>query len=387
MTRPLKIAFVVVDDRFTKSAPSPFFGTAPTALLQGFEELGDEVEVHVICCTMGDHPAPEKIGKNIWFHAQSVPKWGFLRTLHWGCRRATRRMIDKIQPDVIHAQGTERWCAISVTGLPFPKVLTIHGYLQVIDALMKPAPRAYWKLQTLLERIAIPCFAGVVAISSNTAQRIAPFSRKTWTVPNATDDRYFSIERAPSSPPVVLYVANIMELKNQVGFLDAIAPLAEQFEFRLRFCGHIDPVSEYAKKFLARVEECPWAEFAGKVSRDGLATELKDASILALASHVENCPMVILEGMSAGLPILASSVGGVPDLISPGVNGFLCETSDPASIREGLRELLERPERAEQMGKAGRQRALERYLPVQVARRHLEIYREVSAGGKPANRS
>ena len=177
-TRPLKVAFVVVDDRFTRGGPVPFFGAAPTALLQGFEQLAGEVEVHVVCCTMGNHPKPEKLGKNIWFHAESVPEWGYLYSLHRGCHRAVRKMIDKIQPDIVHAQGTERWCAITVSKLPYPKVLTIHGFLRMIDPLMKMKPRWYWKTQTLLERLAIPRFDGVVAITSYTAKNAADIAAK-----------------------------------------------------------------------------------------------------------------------------------------------------------------------------------------------------------------
>jgi len=380
MHKPLKIAFVVVDDRFARGGDTPFFGTAPTALLQGFEELDGEVEIHIVCCTMGNHPKPEKLGKNIWFHAEAVPKWGFLRTLHWGCHRAVRRMIDKIQPDIVHAQGTERWCAIAVSNLSYPKVLTIHGFLRMIDPLMRMRPRYYWKLQTMLERLAIPRFDGVIAISNYTANHMTDIARKTWVVPNATDNRYFPVLWQPVNPPVVLYVGNIMELKNQVGFIDAVAPLAETLQFRVRICGHISPDDSYAQQLLERIDRHSWVESAGWVSRDALKGELSAASVLALASHIENCPMVLLEAMSVGLPVLASTVGGIPDLVEEGVNGYLCDSQSPDSIRTALSKLLEDSVGAARMGAAGRDRALSRYSPVVVAKRHMEVYREVLAG-------
>lgn len=377
MTRPLKVAFVVVDDRFAKPAPLPFFGAAPTALLQGFEELDGEVEIHIVCCTMGHHPKPKKLGKNIWFHAESVPKWGFLRSLHFGCHRAVRRTIKKIQPDIIHAQGTERWCAITTAFLPYPKVITIHGFLRMIDPLMKMKPRWYWKTQTILERIAIPRFDGVVAITSYTQSNVQDITPKTWVVPNATDKRYFEIEPDRSRPPVILYVGNIQERKNQVGFLDAIAPLAKDHDFKVRICGPINANDAYNCELLERIARYPWAESVGKVSRDELTMELAKSSVLALVSHEDNCPMTILEAMSAGIPILASNVGGIPDLVDDGINGHLCDPGDPVSIRKGLRRILSDPAHATALGKAGKERALERYLPVAVAKRHLEIYREV----------
>jgi glycosyltransferase involved in cell wall biosynthesis len=89
--------------------------------------------------------------------------------------------------------------------------------------------------------------------------------------------------------------------------------------------------------------------------------------------------MTILEAMSAGIPVLASNVGGIPDLVDDGVNGHLCDPADPASIRKALQRILIDPAHATALGKAGKERALERYLPVAVAKRHLEIYREVLA--------
>lgn len=387
MSRPLKVAIIVVDDRFTRPDALPRFGTAPTALLQGFEELDGEVEIHVVCCTMGDLPRPGKLGKNIWFHAESVPKWGFLRTLHFGCHRAVRRMIQKINPDIIHAQGTERWCAITAAGLPYPKVLTIHGFLRMIDPLMKMKPRWYWKTQTLLERMAIPRFDGIVAITSYTQGNVADIARRTWVIPNATDKRYFHIEPTPSQPPVILYVGNIQERKNQVGFLDAIAPLAETLPFLVRICGPINPDDSYNRELLARLERYPWAEGVGKVSRDELTAELAKTSILALVSFEDNCPMTILEAMSAGIPVLASQVGGIPDLVDDGVNGHLCDPTDAESIRASLRKILEDPIHAAKLGKAGKLRAEERYLPVQVAKRHMEIYRELIANSSHKSQS
>lgn len=377
MPAPLKVAFVVVDDRFAKSAPMPFFGAAPTALLQGFQELGGEVEIHVICCTIGQQPSPEKLAENIWFHSVSVPKWGYLRTLHFGCHRAVRKMIRSIQPDIIHVQGTERWCAITAAMLPYPKVLTIHGFLRMIDPLMKMRPRWYWKTQTLLERIAVPRFDGIVSITTYTQANVKDIAQKTWVVPNATDNRYFKIAREPSSPPVILYVGVIQERKNQVAFLDALAPLAERKEFRVRICGPINPDDAYNAQLLDRLKRYPWAESAGRVSRDELTVELSKSSILALASHEDNCPMVILEAMSAGIPVLASNVGGIPDLVDDGFNGYLCDPADSTSMLRGIEKMLEDPKHATELGENGRRRARERYLPVAVARRHLEIYREI----------
>jgi TonB family protein len=187
-------------------------------------------------------------------------------------------MIAKIQPDIIHAQGTERWCASTVALLPYPKVITIHGFLRMIDPLMKMRPRAYWKTQTILERFSIPRYDGVVSITSYTASNVRDLTPKTWIIPNATEEKYFSIPWKPVQPPILLYVGVIQERKNQVGFIDAVAPLAQQHSFRVRICGNIDPADPYTQELMERISRYDWVESAGKVTREQLSAELAAAS-------------------------------------------------------------------------------------------------------------
>lgn len=68
-------------------------------------------------------------------------------------------------------------------------------------------------------------------------------------------------------------------------------------------------------------------------------------------------PLVALEAMAAGRPVVASAVGGLPDLVVDGMTGILVAPGDTAALREGIRQLLINPARREAMGRAGRQRA------------------------------
>src|ERR1051325_8086066 len=82
--------------------PTPWFGTAPEALLQGMAPRND-VKVHIVSCTQRPMvSSPEKLAENIWFHSLHVPKIGWLRTLYQGCIRAMRQKIRELQPDIVH---------------------------------------------------------------------------------------------------------------------------------------------------------------------------------------------------------------------------------------------------------------------------------------------
>jgi glycosyltransferase involved in cell wall biosynthesis len=87
--------------------------------------------------------------------------------------------------------------------------------------------------------------------------------------------------------------------------------------------------------------------------------------------------MVVLEAMAAGVPVLASQVGGVPDLIVPEKTGLFCDPARPESFREGVARLLGDRAWAHQLAAAAKAEALRRFHPEVIARRHLEIYRQV----------
>jgi glycosyltransferase involved in cell wall biosynthesis len=111
--------------------------------------------------------------------------------------------------------------------------------------------------------------------------------------------------------------------------------------------------------------------------RSQLRDYLAGATALVLPSREENCPMVILEAMAAGVPVAASNVGGIPDLIENGVTGLLFSPTDAVGMRSAVEKMLGDTLFAGTMADCARKMALIRFHPKRVAQRHLEIYREV----------
>ena len=116
-------------------------------------------------------------------------------------------------------------------------------------------------------------------------------------------------------------------------------------------------------------------------NREQLKARLATASFVVLPTREDNCPMVVLEAMAAGVPVMASKVGGVPDLIEPGKTGLFCDPDRPESFREGVETLLSDRDAARQIAAAAKSEARRRFHPEVVARKHLEIYREVLGPG------
>ncbi len=375
------IALLTTDNRenFRQyEKPAPWFGTAPEALMQGFAALAG-VTVHVVSCAQQPMPmpAPAQLAPNIFFHSLHVPKSGWLRAGYQGCIRAVRRKLREIGPDIVHGQGTERDCAISAVFSGFPNVLTIHGNMRLIAAVNHAKPFSYQWLAAKLEAFTVPRSQGVVCITRYTERAVAGLARRTWVAHNAVDKTFFDVPRARESPPVLLCVGNIQHRKNQNAYIRALDPLAAQHAFRLVFLGPADAPDDYTREFRALVAERPWCEHAGPVGRAELKQRLSRAAALALPSLEDNCPMVVIEAMAAGVPVVAAKVGGVPELVTHGVTGLLCDPGDADSMREQTRDVLTRPEFAGALAREGAAAARERFHPEAIARRHVEIYESV----------
>lgn len=87
--------------------------------------------------------------------------------------------------------------------------------------------------------------------------------------------------------------------------------------------------------------------------------------------------MVVLEAMAAGVPVVASKVGGVPDLIEEAKTGIFCDPLEAVSMRTAVERVLTDQQLARDLAKRARQAARERFHPRVVAQRHLQIYQEV----------
>ena len=376
----MRVALLTSDSREVYkdyAHPTPYFGTAPEALIQGFTEI-ENVQVHVFSCLQTPAASPEKIAENIWYRALHVPKFGWMRTGYQGCIRAIRKAVRQWRPDIVHAQGTERDCAISGIMCGYPNVLTIHGNHRLIARVTGAKPFTYAWLAARLERFVLPRTDGIVCITSYTEEAVRGLARKTWVVPNAVHKSFFAIKRHAAVTPVILFVGHVCLRKNQNHFIKALDPLAAKHKFTVRFFGAVQG-DDYGHEFLELVRGRHWCDFQGFADRARLQQELSTAALLVLPSLEDNCPMVVLEAMASGVPVVGSRVGGIPDLISDQETGLFCDPADLADIRSKVDRMLGNPEAARAIANRARDFAQARFNPKSIALRHVEIYRELLA--------
>ncbi len=131
-------------------------------------------------------------------------------------------------------------------------------------------------------------------------------------------------------------------------------------EFRVKLAGR-GPLLEEGEIF-CKENGLNEVQHLGFQTGDALKALFRESRFVALPSECyENSPMVILEAFAAGKPVIASRIGGIPELIEEGVDGLLFEPGNVQELASAMRRLVDNPDLAEEMGRRGRAKVEERY--------------------------
>ena len=134
---------------------------------------------------------------------------------------------------------------------------------------------------------------------------------------------------------VVLFVGRLEEIKQVDILVESMVSLKDKFPVRLLLAGD-GTKYEPLKKLVNKLHLSSAVKFLGKVSHDDIHVYYNIADVLLLPSKMEGVPMVILEALACGTPVVASTVGGIPDLVRTGENGMLLETVTHETIGDGI---------------------------------------------------
>jgi glycosyltransferase involved in cell wall biosynthesis len=113
--------------------------------------------------------------------------------------------------------------------------------------------------------------------------------------------------------------------------------------------------------------------------REDVPALLARAECFLLTSDFEGCPYTVLEAMAAGVPVVSTRVGGVPELVIEGETGHLAQPGSPESVAAALGRVLDEPTRARALGEAGRRRARSRYSRERMVRETVALYEGIAS--------
>jgi glycosyltransferase involved in cell wall biosynthesis len=205
--------------------------------------------------------------------------------------------------------------------------------------------------------------ARVIAVSRHEAAHLVALGidrEKVEVIPNGVDVGEFA--QLPGPPDqegatVGLFVGRIdLDQKGLETLVRAIALLPKSPAVHIRLVGEDWGGTEWLRSQAQRLGVSDRVTFVGKLSRADLLQEYSRAQFFVLPSVFEPFGIVLLEAMAASLPVVASRVGGIPEIVEDGRTGLLVEQGNPAALAEGLRRLCRDESLRRSMARAARER-------------------------------
>ena len=293
-------------------------------------------------------------------------------------------LLRELAPDAISTHQPEYALAAFDSGIP--TVHTIHGFpANEFWTRRGVFTRAATLWEVWLERQTLRRARHLIAISDHVVET---YQNRTAAVFHRVNNPIapFFFEPAPAPEPHrMLLVGNLTPRKGIEIAIEAVACLLPDYpDLTLEIAGPIKD-ERYAEHLQAQAAPLGAAiQFSGPTTQSGVKQALARAQALVLTSYEEHAPMVVAEAMACSRPVVATRVGGLSDMVEPGVTGYLAPAGDVEAIAEGLRKLLADPEHAAELGKHAAQHARQRYHPQAVADGYLQAI-EVAMGDVKRN--
>lgn len=176
----------------------------------------------------------------------------------------------------------------------------------------------------------------------------------------------------PFSPPVLLLLGRLSQEK---GFDTAIRAFSHLKNAKLIVAGD-GPERKKLETLIYELKLTTSVQLIGEVTRAEVPFLINRATLVVIPSHFESFGLVALEAMQMGRPVIASNVGGLPEIVSDGETGLLVPPKDPIALSQAMQTLLAQPEKMVEMGMHGRKKAMQFSLRKNVTQ-YEELYREL----------
>lgn len=294
----------------------------------------------------------------------------------------TKETVEALRPDILHVHYGTHGKALQQAGVNLPTVVTWHGH----DANVVPRERGanvYWDLfhQPWQHTVGSAFMRErLLALGAN--------DEHLSLIPMGIDLTQFSWrDRAErkDKPVRLLAVGRLDEMKGHTFLIAATAGLIRE---GWNIILHIVGEGLLRRKLEAQIADTGLGErivlCGGRSSRE-VVREMHEADIFCLTGvpaqngRVETQGVVLAEAQATGLPVIASSVGGVPDSLVDGVTGLLCQPGDIASIQKAIRHFLKHPDQRREFGRRGRAYVKDRFSLETMNDRFEALYSEITS--------
>ena len=294
------------------------------------------------------------------------------------------RLVRDVDYDIVHAHlfPTSLFVALASFFASGPRyIFSEHSVFN---------RRRRFRLFKILDWAIYRRYARIVAVSEEVCEALLRWlpglGDKVQVVPNAVDPARLRVPESQIHPirqelgiseedRVVLYAGRLIPAKGPDVLLEALLQLsAKDTPIRVLVAGD-GPLEETLRK------QATVPPLDGKVTFLGLRTDipllLNLADLVVLPSRWEGLPMILLEAMAARRPVIATAVGGIPEVIEHGVTGWLVPPEAPLALADAIALLLQSPDLCERLSNGAFQRVCAQYSTEVTIKKLLDIYYNV----------
>ena len=252
------------------------------------------------------------------------------------------KILKSISPDIIHIQS-------AAMGIP---IILLKKLIKKPILLWLRGSEIYlpWPLKSTKLRLIFKNVDSTIALTRDMKDKIQHLSqRQIQVIPNGVEtDKFSSFSKIESrndlkisdNELIILYVGSLRPIKGVEILIKAIYLLDKDIDgFKLLIIGN-GPQEEYLKNLVIKYELIEKIKFIGRISNDIIHKYFLASDIFVLPSSSEGFPNVILEAMAAGLPIVASNVCGLSEILKQNENGLLVEPGVPEDLAKSILILL-----------------------------------------------
>lgn len=318
--------------------------------------------------------------KNVRFEEEKEIKLSILRTRNkiprlrsiksfFSSLRSIYNVIDKLNPKIVNCHFVDFTSIYFVILKPIFKykiVLTCHGS----DVVQ---PSSLDRASALLTFRAADRVIGVSSYLLKKAECFAPVKEKSTVIYNGIDLKFWlNTTNRSASPPVIVSVGSLVSVKGHDILIDAFKDVQSHLPGSELLLVGSGSMEESLRKQVASLDLTGNVTFTGWLERREIRQIHERANVFVLPSRSEGLGIALLEAMAAGLPCVATNVGGIPEVINDSTTGTLVPPNDSEALRDALLEILTDREWASRLAKNARQRskafswerALDRYEEV-----------------------
>lgn len=299
-----------------------------------------------------------------------------------------KKIIKAKSPDIIHCHSSKAGIVGRIAGWleNVPTIFTAHGWA-FTEGVSLPRRLVY----AVIEHIMLIITNRVFCVSQFDRQLAARWFlhgyKKIITIHNGVTEYDMCEVRSTSHTVVKNYsykqvhlvmVARFSHPKDILSLIKAVQQVNQNYaaNFVVSFVGD-GPLEAECWEYVQRHDLASMVNFLGK--RTDVGDILKQNDIFCLISNYEGLPISIIEAMRAGMPIIASDVGGVNELVQDEVNGFLIPRGNISELVDKLKYILHHKELIKSMGEASRKMYEEEYTADRMNQKILSVYNEVIA--------